>query len=164
MWFVHFPGKKIGCQILFPKDHPFGRPIPWVIWSDSWHALGFFFRKENRKRNTFTLVVCKVENGGGDFLLEKLLGKILKLEGYLLSVFWRIPTVKFAGVVVGGLFLEFFFVLGRGEATKNWVFFGNFWSWVIRDDFGWRKIHHFCRRLQDERDQIEQQKLIEHFR
>jgi len=65
-------------------------------------------------------VVCKVENGGGDFfLLEKLLGKILKLEGYLLSVFWRIPTVKFAGVVVGGLFLEFFFVLGRGEATKN---------------------------------------------
>lgn len=82
MWFVHFPGKKIGCQILFPNDHPFGRPIPWVIWSDSWHALGFFFRKENRKRNTFTLVVCKVENGGGDFFFAgKTFGKDFEVGG-----------------------------------------------------------------------------------
>ena len=47
--------------------------------------LDFFFETENE--TNLLWAIGKVENGGGEIFAGKTLGKILKLEGYLSSVF-----------------------------------------------------------------------------
>ena len=142
MFFSFIFPVKILVSDFVSHDHPFGRPIPWAIWGDSWHALGFFFHGKPKNERHLLWWFGQGWKWGGEIFCWK---NFWERFGSWRAIYHQFfPNIKFAGVVVGGCFLEFFFVLGRGEATKNWVFYClNFWSWAIRDDFGWRKIHHF---------------------
>lgn len=161
----NFPGKKFGVRFGFPRaSFREANSLSDLRWQLT--CLWIFFSKPKTKRIHFGRL-ARLKMGGGEIFAGKTLGKILKLEGYLSSVFWGFQLLNLPGwrlgVVFRFLFLFFGEVMERQQNTELFVCL-NFWSWAIRDDFGWRKIHHFCRRLQDERDQIEQQKLIEHFR